>query len=50
MPYYDQYGPQFDDSNGNNVARDYARYAASDDFKKYPPGNPFSFLGRLFGG
>lgn len=50
MPYYDQYGPQFDDSNGNNVARDYAQYAASGDFKRYPPGNPFAFLGRLFGG
>lgn len=59
MPYFDQYGPDFD-SGGQNAARDFERYRQSDDFRRSPPAgwdaggnqtsNPFAFLGRLFGG
>lgn len=58
MPYFDEYGPDFD-MGGGNAARDFEKYRRSDDFKRSPPagwnsegletGNPFGALGRLFG-
>lgn len=48
MPYFDQYGPNFDQSGGN-AARDYGQYSGSDDFRKNPPANLQAILSRLFG-
>lgn len=57
MPYFDQYGPDWD-MQGGNAARDFERYRGSEDFGRSPPTgwqssgqpgqNPFERLLSLF--